>query len=125
MALTLGSSSALISLQKTQYVLGEEIPISLNVSSMDGLKLEISSNGAIFTYIGNEKNFNFIPTNEGFYEARLINSSYDTLKDSIQFAVISPLQLSVFTDRKIYKIGETVIVYIDSGYLSKTYNLSI
>ena len=125
MALTLGSSSALISLQKTQYVLGEEIPISLNVSSMDGLKLEISSNGAIFTYIGNEKNFNFIPTNEGFYEASLINSSYGTVKESLQFAVLSPSELSVFTHKKSYKIGETVTIYIDSGYLNNTYNLSI
>ena len=56
----------------------------------------------LFTYIEMKK-FNFIPTNEGFYEASLINSSYGTVKESLQFAVINPAELSVFTDKNLTK----------------------
>ncbi|MBI3027268.1 VCBS repeat-containing protein [Candidatus Woesearchaeota archaeon] len=123
--LHLHDSSAVISIKNPSYVVGQNVLIDVNVTSMDNLRLEVASIDSTFIYLGKESQLTFTPKVPEFYSLKLINTSYESTKETIDFAVITPKGSDIFTDKKSYQLGETVFIYVGLEHLTSNYNLSI
>ena len=82
-------SGAIIDIASYTYALGHDVTISLNLSSMDGYRLDIQNDNTVFSYIGKDIYLTFTPKSEGKYAVSLVNVSTGSVIDSVQFFLSS------------------------------------
>ena len=122
--LSLSGYSRQIRLDGSLYFLGQEVSIAINSSLEPGLRLDISDGSSVFSYFGSQNNFIFTPRSTGYYTVELINFSSKDVRETAGFSVISPSEASLFTDKTGYVLGETVLIYLETGH-NQDYNITI
>jgi hypothetical protein len=112
---------------KEEYRLGEDIYINVSMFKNSGIEVSITHGKETYRYVGiKRESIIFTPKERGNYTVMIINLSDRSAVYSTMFNVEENLSsvVPVFTDKKVYRMGELVYIYTAS-FNDSEYELSV
>ena len=118
-------AAPIITLEKTEYELGENIEIYLNISDTGNLTIDLVTPSYLFKYLSPNFKIPYRPTELGLHTINLYQDF--NLVETESFEVISdiPTLDYLWLEKADFDFNEVVIIYFNESLLQPSYKLRI